>query len=869
MRTLLLSTALCTTLVASAQDHTHAERDCAAHTFTKRHLEQQGLSTDLLNALPRFEGAPRGGTYTIPVVVHVVWNTAAENVPTATIQALIDEMNEDYSASNSDISGVRSSFISAIGDVGFQFCLAQVDPNGAATTGITRTQTTDTWFDPDTQTNDMKSAPLGKAPWDTERYLNIWICDITSGATGGTITVGYAYLPTGGIVGSNIDGLVIDYDYGTELGGRTATHEVGHYFGLLHTFDDDGACVNADGFTDTPTSNSPTFSCTNTSLMKCGVLTQYENFMDYSNCTAMFTDQQAAYMANILTGVREGLLTNNACSGPVTGICIPTSANGPADGDFINRVSVGSINNVNSGGVDEPAYTDFSSTFSTNLQRTTQYTLTVQGGDYAPDHYAAWIDYDQDEVFEANEKLGEFVTAAADETQTITFTVPVSAALGNTVLRVRGVFHNQGEPTPDTDPCFNYAFGETEDYGINITSGGGGTGVCIPTSTNGTADGDFINAVLLEGIAHENSGGTTAPTYTDFSSTYSTTLFRNGVYSVLVQGGAYAPDNYAVWIDYDQNDTFDADEKLGEFATEEAEQAFLINFQVPTDAVTGATTMRVRGVYFNTGEPEPVDPCFSYAYGETEDYAISIIAPATDHCTPGSLNGTGDGDFIDGVVLADIDNTNSGSVDGPAYTDYSATDLTTLPRGTSQTLTITGGDYTSDNYAAWIDFDQNDNFELDEKLGEFVTAAAGESQTITFNVPSDAVLGPTRLRIRGVFHAQNEPVPTDPCYPYVYGETEDYGIVITTTTGVAEGSELVFGLFPNPAAHTVTIALPSDEPAMVQLRDLQGRLVLETVTRAQQPVLDIASLASGTYLVHVQQADRIRTERLEVLNGGR
>ncbi|MBK9537122.1 MAG: hypothetical protein IPO10_18490 [Flavobacteriales bacterium] len=73
----------------------------------------------------------------------------------------------------------------------------------------------------------MKEAQYGKTPWNTNQYLNIWVCDITSGATGGFITVGYAYLPVGGVVGSGIDGLVIDYNYGLNAGDRTATHETG------------------------------------------------------------------------------------------------------------------------------------------------------------------------------------------------------------------------------------------------------------------------------------------------------------------------------------------------------------------------------------------------------------------------------------------------------------------------------------------------------------------------------------------------------------------------------------------------------------------------------------------------------------------
>ncbi|MEO8590802.1 MAG: GEVED domain-containing protein [Flavobacteriales bacterium] len=618
LRKIILLPAVFLAILGHAQ--TNETRDCAATRITQRYLAEQGLPTDVLHALPQVSNVQRGGIYTVPVVVHVLWNTAAENVPDAAIVAIINEMNADYSQSNSDLSGVRATFTGVIGNVGFQFCLAQIDPNGNATTGITRNQTTETWFDPDTETNDMKAPPTGVSPWDPDHYLNIWVCDITSGATGGTITVGYAYLPTGGIVGSNIDGLVIDYDYGLDVGGRTATHEIGHYFGLMHTFDDNGACVNADGFADTPTTNSPTFSCANTGLIKCGVLTQYENFMDYSSCTAMFTDQQAAYMAGVLTGVRSSLLDADLCGGP-TGPCVPTAAVGTSEGDYINAVQLGAINNTNSGGTSEPAYTDFSGTWSTSLVQGSTYSITIQSGNYTPDHYAAWIDYDQDDTFEAGEKLGEFTNTAVGESQSISFTVPAGATLGGTALRVRGVFHNDGEPTP-SDPCYDYAWGETEDYGITITSGSGGA--CIPTSANGTGDDDYINAVQLGSINNTNSGGNGAPTYTDFSGTWSTDLTLGAGYSITIQSGGYTPDHYAAWIDYDQDNTFEAGEKLGEFTNTVIGQSQSISFTVPASALLGPTTLRVRGVYHDTGEPTPTDPCFSYAYGETEDYMVNI-----------------------------------------------------------------------------------------------------------------------------------------------------------------------------------------------------------------------------------------------------
>ena len=600
----------------SAQDR------CTAHTLTQRFLNEQGLSTDIGRALDKLPAGQlkAGGSLTVPVAVHVVWNISAENVPDATIIDMIATMNEDYQGLNPDFGTVRATFTGAQGVPNITFCLAQIDPNGNATTGITRTQTSDTWFDPDLETNDMKSAPSGIAPWDPDSYLNIWICDIASGLGGGLITTGYAYLPVGGMVGSNIDGIVIDYNYGLDAGARTATHEAGHYLGLEHPWGTNGGCVDDDGFTDTPDTEGPTFSCTPTNQTSCGVLTQYENFMDYSNCSCMFTDQQGAQMTNVLTGVRSSLLSSSGCSTTTTGPCIPSSLSGTADGDFIDGVVLGTINNRASGSTGGASYTNYSSTESTTVQRGSAYTISITGGNYQPDHYAAWIDYDQDDTFEASEKLGEFTSTAIYQTQTLTFTVPVGATLGTTTLRVRGVFHGTGEPTP-TEPCYAYQYGETEDYGITVTNTG--SGPCIPTSANGTADGDFIDGVVLGTIVNTNSGSAAGPTYNDYTSE-TTDLTRSQSYTIAITGGDYQPDHYAAWIDYDQDDTFEAAEKLGEFTSTQIGQTQTLTFTVPGSATLGSTRMRVRGVYHNTGEPTPTDPCFAYGYGETEDYGVNI-----------------------------------------------------------------------------------------------------------------------------------------------------------------------------------------------------------------------------------------------------
>lgn len=459
---LLLASLMASTVVL-AQEH------CTAHTITERWLQAHGQATDLAaeTSLLEQQGSFRGGTQTVPVVVHVVWNNAAENVSDATIHGILAELNADYQAMNPGYNNVRAPFLSSRANAQIEFCLANTDPSGGPTTGINRYQTTKTWFNPDTETDDMKFAPEGTPAWNPSKYLNIWICDISSGATGGLVTAGYAYMPVGGVVGTTIDGLVLDYNYG--LTGRTASHEVGHYFGLPHPWGN-GNCTPGDGISDTPATDSPTFSCSNTNLMKCGTLTQYENFMDYSNCPVMFTHGQATVMSNVLNGVRASLLTSSACSAG-SGLCVPTSVIGTADGDFIDGVILEEIGNVGTGSTTGPTYNDYTA-HSATLARGEPYTLLITNGEYYEDMIAAWIDFDQNQQLTEDELIGEVLTAGEFQIIPFAFTVPEDAVLGNTIMRVRAMYPADGEPT-SPDPCANFSWGETEDYGIVITSSTG------------------------------------------------------------------------------------------------------------------------------------------------------------------------------------------------------------------------------------------------------------------------------------------------------------------------------------------------------------------------------------------------------------
>ncbi len=263
-------------------------------------------------------GTQRGALYTIPIVFHVILNSqqTLNSVTDAAIQTQLATLNKDFRKLNSDTTTIRTVFKPIASDIEIQFCLAQRDPNGNSTTGITRTLTSHGAWDPSTEGDDMKfTASGGINAWQPTKYLNVWIVDIVGSVNGGT--AGYAYVGGGGSDGSSVDGIVLDFQIGFGSNERSLTHEVGHYMGLLHTWGTANSCSNDDGIADTPESFTSNFGC-DYSENSCtsgnpDLPDQIENYMDYSSCPAMFTVQQKTVMRSVLTGSRSSLLTSTGC----------------------------------------------------------------------------------------------------------------------------------------------------------------------------------------------------------------------------------------------------------------------------------------------------------------------------------------------------------------------------------------------------------------------------------------------------------------------------------------------------------------------------------------------------------------------------
>ena len=249
------------------------------------------------------------GVKIIPIVFHVIHNYGNENISDAQIMDALRILNEDFRQHNSDIVDVIPEFQGITADANFEFRLARKDPSGNCTNGITRTVSQ--------LTNNADNNVKNLIVWDTDRYLNVWVVDKISFNAGG-----YTYLP-GGSPNPNYRGIVLVHrqlgsigtSHGTSFASRSLTHEIGHFFNLLHPWGHSNTpglpsnCNDDDGVNDTPNTIGTMLTC-NLSQVTCGSLDNVQNFMDYASCPRMFTQGQVLRMqasANSTVGNRSNL----------------------------------------------------------------------------------------------------------------------------------------------------------------------------------------------------------------------------------------------------------------------------------------------------------------------------------------------------------------------------------------------------------------------------------------------------------------------------------------------------------------------------------------------------------------------------------
>jgi hypothetical protein len=291
MKKLILSAAVMLMFFSCQNDQTDLETD-ATNAATKRSCASQDVLEAQMKADPtlairmnQIEAFTQkamltqrlvNGKVVIPVVVNVLYRTAAENISDAQIQSQIDILNKDFTATNTDFANTPSIFAGVAANVGITFELKQI---------IRKSTTKTSWGTTDTMKNAKRGGIAATSPTTN---LNLWVCTIGGGI------LGYAQFPGGS---SSTDGVAIDSKYVGLSGtanypynlGRTATHEVGHWMNLRHIWGD--ANCGSDLVSDTPTHNEANYGVPAYPHLSTCTGTPVEmtmNYMDYTDDRGMF-----------------------------------------------------------------------------------------------------------------------------------------------------------------------------------------------------------------------------------------------------------------------------------------------------------------------------------------------------------------------------------------------------------------------------------------------------------------------------------------------------------------------------------------------------------------------------------------------------
>lgn len=315
-----------------------AQHECAFDhyhpTVTNEDLERQ-INDQILDRI-LIERSSGGGNeiLTIPVVIHLIHNNGPENIPDEQIELGLERLNDAFASVGnfSNPNGV---------DTGIRFCLAQRDPEGNFSTGINRVVSELTEMYVPSQDQELKDL----SRWDPELYLNIWIVENIIREPNNSGVIGYATFPDSH--GLDNDGVVceaalfgaVDWAY-----DKVQIHEIGHYLGLYHTFQDgcpnDDCLLSGDRVCDTPPDQLTFTAICYNGANSCDTdeddtsdnnpfrpvelgglgdqVDEQDNFMDYSNlyCFTKFSQGQAERMRASVLEIRSSLLDGLQCVPP-------------------------------------------------------------------------------------------------------------------------------------------------------------------------------------------------------------------------------------------------------------------------------------------------------------------------------------------------------------------------------------------------------------------------------------------------------------------------------------------------------------------------------------------------------------------------
>ncbi|NQY09753.1 MAG: T9SS type A sorting domain-containing protein [Flavobacteriales bacterium] len=251
--------------------------------------------------------------YVIPIVFHIIHNGGEEKISEAQVLDAMRILNEDFNALSPDTVDVDPLFWYLYANIGFEFRLAQIDPDGNCTNGIIYYQHPTHYTGGSDATWSWVQNQLNNT-WKYDQYLNIYTNVGSSNFTWGPTTDVWS----GVMIEHNNVGS-IGTGVGNGLWERTLTHEIGHWFNLTHTWGpkaigEGTPCNQDDGVEDTPNCKG-TYGCSST-LNSCDdgpgdLKDMMQNYMDYG-CSIMFTEgQKARMLASLMTNKQKNLFTQS------------------------------------------------------------------------------------------------------------------------------------------------------------------------------------------------------------------------------------------------------------------------------------------------------------------------------------------------------------------------------------------------------------------------------------------------------------------------------------------------------------------------------------------------------------------------------
>lgn len=298
-------------IITIQAQHSHCLTDEKKDNLNNPSFKQLEASFESFSKYYRETGTKRSSTLkVIPVHIIVVHSPGkaigqAENINESLIASQLEILNRDFNRLNTDSTKTPQVF--STGAMNIAFCLADIDPFGNKTNGITRYPTSLNFEVNETIIKESTG-------WSRSEYLNIWVADI------GVEKKGWAYIPTlTTLPDEKLDGVAVNYrNFGNNnlqnkfASGRTAVHEVGHFLGLQHIWGSNG-CLIDDGIADTPRQDTANLGCPVHPKLTCDTIgDMFMNYMDYTadSCTNAFTKMQASYMDQILENSRFSLINS-------------------------------------------------------------------------------------------------------------------------------------------------------------------------------------------------------------------------------------------------------------------------------------------------------------------------------------------------------------------------------------------------------------------------------------------------------------------------------------------------------------------------------------------------------------------------------